>query len=331
MFGQQPQYGGYGRQPQPAQQSGGQLDSLDDIVAGSGAKSFFNQYSQPGASVSGVIDDVEVQHYHDYNTKEPAYWKDGRPMQQIRIVLQTQLRDPELDDDDGRRSLYIKGWGLQLKAFRDARRKAGMSRSPRRGDRMAATFRGYDPQSANPANPAKLYEYVLDPVDEVDAMLGGPTPAPQAQQTVQQPAGGPIAPQPQFGYPQPAFAPQQGAQPVPGGGVDPWSGRPMQQAAPVQTGMSGQQPLMQQPVMPQPVMPQPQAPQPAPSMPAQPMPAQPQQGAQPDAQQVMQLKALGKPPQEIARLLNTSVEQVTMITDAANPAMHGGSEQEPEF
>lgn len=294
MFGQQPQqYGGYGRQPQqaygqppyggfqqPTPQASG---SLDDLVAGRGAKSFFDANSQPGASVSGVIDLIEKTQYRDYNTKQPGYWNDGKPMEQIHVILQTQLRDPSVDDDDGRRSVWIKGWGVQLGAFRAGMRLAGMQHAPRKGDRMTATFTGFDPKSKNPQNPAKLYEYVFEPANSVNGLVNQP----------QQPAQPAFQQQAQQGYPQ-QYAPQQAAQapnqgyaPAP---VDPWN------------------------------------------PPAQAQPAQPVQLGQPqvDPMKVNQLKAMGKPPQEIAALLGVPVEAVTAVTDQAQPQNHGGSEQQLE-
>ena len=286
MFGQQPQqYGGYGRQPQQAygqppyggygrqpQQAYGQppyggfqqptpqaSGSLDDLVANRGAKSFFDANSQPGASVSGVIDLIEKTQYHDYNTKQPGYWNDGKPMEQIHIILQTQLRDPSVDDDDGRRSIWIKGWGVQLGAFRAGMRLAGMQHAPRKGDRMTATFTGFDPKSKNPQNPAKLYEYVLEPANSVNGLVKQP------QQTAQQPAQ----------------APNQGYQTA---SADPWNPPAQQQAS--------------------------QQPQP-----------------QVDPMKVNQLKAMGKPPQEIARLMNVPVEAVTAVTDQAQPQNHGSEQQ----
>lgn len=294
MFGQQPQqYGGYGRQPQqaygqppyggfqqPTPQASG---SLDDLVAGRGAKSFFDANSQPGASVSGVIDLIEKTQYRDYNTKQPGYWNDGKPMEQIHVILQTQLRDPSVDDDDGRRSVWIKGWGVQLGAFRAGMRLAGMQHAPRKGDRMTATFTGFDPKSKNPQNPAKLYEYVFEPANSVNGLVNQP----------QQPAQPAFQQQAQQGYPQ-QYAPQQAAQapnqgyaPAP---VDPWN--PPAQAQPAQQVQLGQ--------------------------------------PQVDPMKVNQLKAMGKPPQEIAALLGVPVEAVTAVTDQAQPQYHGGSEQMPE-
>lgn len=294
MFGQQPQqYGGYGRQPQqaygqppyggfqqPTPQASG---SLDDLVAGRGAKSFFDANSQPGASVSGVIDLIEKTQYRDYSTKQPGYWNDGKPMEQIHVILQTQLRDPSVDDDDGRRSVWIKGWGVQLGAFRAGMRLAGMQHAPRKGDRMTATFAGFDPKSKNPQNPAKLYEYVFEPANSVNGLVNQP----------QQPAQPAFQQQAQQGYPQ-QYAPQQAAQapnqgyaPAP---VDPWN--PPAQAQPAQQVQLGQ--------------------------------------PQVDPMKVNQLKAMGKPPQEIAALLGVPVEAVTAVTDQAQPQYHGGSEQMPE-
>jgi hypothetical protein len=79
-----------------------------------------------------------------------------------------------------------------------------------------------------------------------------------------------------------------------------------------------QQPAAQQPT--------PQA-QPQQAAPAQSAPQQPQI----NPQQVLQLKAAGKMPQEIASLLGATLQQVLAITDAALPSMHAGSEDEPQF
>ena len=61
----------------------------------------------------------------------------------------------------------------------------------------------------------------------------------------------------------------------------------------------------------------------------QPQHQQPQQ-PQADPMKVNQLKAAGKSPQEIARLLGVPVEAVTAVTDQAQPQNHGGSEQQLE-
>lgn len=297
MFGQsQPQYGypqqGYGYQ-QPQRQPV-QLSSLGELLAGNSAKAYFGANSQPGDSVTGVIEKVETTQVNDFQTKQPAYWSDGRPKEQIHVIIQTRLRDPSVDDDDGRRSLWIKGWGIQLKAFREACRQAGV-KTPKPGDTITERFVGLGRRGDAP-QPPKVFEFHIEPASSVNNLINGSQPQQPVQQAPQQP---PVQ-QPQQDYPQRQYAPQQPTQ-TPNQGyqqppVDPWNPptrqQPQQPAQPVQLG-------------------------------------QPQQ-PQADPMKVNQLKALGKPPQEIAALLGVPVEAVTAVTDQAQPQNHGGSEQMPE-
>ncbi|WEV41622.1 hypothetical protein OZX57_06430 [Bifidobacterium sp. ESL0682] len=190
QYGQQPQYGGNGawqqqgqpRQQPQAQTQGSQLSGLDDLLSGSGAKAFFGRDSQPGSSVTGTLELIETQQMRDFNTQQPAFWNDGKPQQEIHMVIQTTLRDDE--DDDGRRSLYVKGWGIQLKAFREAMRNAGIKKAPKPGDTITETYKGADPQSKNPAMPAKLYSFIIQPANSADSLLNPQqTQSAQNQQT----------------------------------------------------------------------------------------------------------------------------------------------------
>lgn len=296
MFGQQPQqqYGypqqGYGYQPQQRQPA--QLSSLGDLLAGNSAKAYFGANSQPGDTVTGVIEKIETTQVNDFQTKQPAFWNDGRPKEQIHVIIQTQLRDPSVDDDDGRRSLWIKGWGIQLKAFRDACRQAGV-KIPKPGDTITERFVGLG-QRGDAPQPPKVFEFHIEPASSVNSLVNGSQPRQPVQQGSQQP---PVQ-QSQQDYPQqyapqqPTQTPNQGYQQPP---VDPWNPptqqQPQQPVQPVQLG-------------------------------------QPQQQA--DPMKVNQLKAVGKSPQEIAALLGVPVEAVTAVTDQAQPQYHGGSEQMPE-
>lgn len=297
MFGQpQQQYGypqqGYGYQPQQRQPA--QLSSLGDLLAGNSAKAYFGANSQPGDTVTGVIEKIETTQVNDFQTKQPAFWNDGRPKEQIHVIIQTQLRAPSVDDDDGRRSLWIKGWGIQLKAFRDACRQAGV-KIPKPGDTITERFVGLGQRSDAP-QPPKVVEFHIEPASSVNSLVNGSQP----QQPVQQGSQQPPVQQSQQGYAQRQYAPQQPQQ-TPNQGyqtapVDPWNPpaqqQPQQPAQPVQLG-------------------------------------QPQQ-PQADPMKVNQLKALVKSPQEIARLLGVPVEAVTAVTDQAQPQNHGGSEQQLE-
>ena len=203
-------------------------------------------------------------------------------------IIQTQLRDPSVDDDDGRRSLWVKGWGIQLKAFRDACRQAGV-KIPKPGDTITERFVGLG-QRGDAPQPPKVFEFHIEPASSVNSLVNGSQPRQPVQQGSQQPPvqqAQPAYPQQQYAPQQPMQAPNQGYAPAP---VDPWN------------------------------------------PPAQAQPAQPVQLGQPqvDPMKVNQLKAMGKPPQEIAALLGVPVEAVTAVTDQAQPQYHGGSEQMPE-
>lgn len=189
MFGQQPQqqYGypqqGYGYQPQQRQPA--QLSSLGDLLAGNSAKAYFGANSQPGDTVTGVIEKIETTQVNDFQTKQPAFWNDGRPKEQIHVIIQTQLRDPSVDDDDGRRSLWIKGWGIQLKAFRDACRQAGV-KIPKPGDTITERFVGLG-QRGDAPQPPKVFEFHIEPASSVNSLVNGSQPQQPVQQGSQQP------------------------------------------------------------------------------------------------------------------------------------------------
>ena len=285
MFGQQPQYNGYNGygQPQPMQQYGQPMPQpqqsrmsasqmLDQIESQSskGAK-----FERPGDRISGIIEKVTANQVRDFNTKQPAFWQDGSPKLQVLVTINTGVTDPNVEDDDGYRTVYIKGWGEQRRAWLDAIRRAGLHKASdiKPGDRFTAVFTGYG-QSSNGMQPPKVMEYTIEHQSPADMAMNQPQPA---QPAMQQPA-------------------QQWF-------VDPWSGQPMQPAQPAS------------------------APQPVTIPTQQPQPSQPRV----DAQQILQLKALGKPPQEIAGMLGLSVEQVTAVTDQANPGMHGGEDASEAF
>lgn len=221
MFGQQPQqYGVYSQQGygyQQPQRQPAQLSSLGDLLAGNSAKAYFGANSQPGDTVTGVIEKIEATQVNDFQTKQPAFWNDGRPKEQIHVIIQTQLRDPSVDDDDGRRSLWIKGWGIQLKAFRDACRQAGV-KIPKPGDTITERFVGLG-QRGDAPQPPKVFEFHIEPASSVNSLVNGSQPQQPVQQGSQQPPVDPWNPPTQQ-------QPQQPAQPV-------QLGQPQQQADPM--------------------------------------------------------------------------------------------------
>lgn len=299
MFGQPQQQYGYPQQgyPQQGYQQGygqpparpavsmtpEQMLASIESQSSKGAK-----FEQPGTSISGIIENVTANQIRDFKSRQPKFFDDGQPQMQVLVTINTGVTDPMVEDDDGRRTVYIKGFGLQRHAWLQALHNAGLRKAAevRPGDRFTATFTGFG--EAKPGmNAPKLFEYVIEHQSPADLAMNQP----------QQPAQQPPIQQPQQGYPQQQYAPQQAAQ-APNQGyqpspTDPWKPPAQQgQQQSVQPVQLGQQ--------------------------------------QVDPMKVNQLKALGKPPQEIAALLGVPVEAVTAVTDQAQPQNHGGSEQMPE-
>lgn len=226
------------------------------------------KFEQPGTSISGIIENVTANQIRDFKSRQPKFFDDGQPQMQVLVTINTGVTDPMVEDDDGRRTVYIKGFGLQRRAWLQALHNAGLRKAAevRPGDRFTATFTGFG--EAKPGmNAPKLFEYVIEHQSPADLAMNQPQQSGMQQYPQQQ-----YAPQP------PAQAPNQGYAPAP---VDPWN-----------------PPAQQQPKA--------------------------------DPMKVSQLKAMGKPPQEIAALLGVPVEAVTAVTDQAQPQYHGGSEQQPE-
>ncbi len=143
----------------------------------------------------------------DMQSGEPAFWSNGQPKLMYRVDLQTQLS--EGPDDDGKRSVYLKGSrkrdsGSSLAAVLEAVRSSTGSTAIAVGGTLTLTYAGDGEQTHRGYNPPKLYEakYVapsmeLDAAQPAPQPVQAPAPAPQyVQQPVQTPAAQPATPAP---------------------------------------------------------------------------------------------------------------------------------------
>lgn len=247
MFGQPQQQYGYPQQgyPQQGYQQGygqpparpavsmtpEQMLASIESQSSKGAK-----FEQPGTSISGIIENVTANQIRDFKSRQPKFFDDGQPQMQVLVTINTGVTDPMVEDDDGRRTVYIKGFGLQRHAWLQALHNAGLRKAAevRPGDRFTATFTGFG--EAKPGmNAPKLFEYVIEHQSPADLAMNQP------QQPGMQQAQ-PTYPQQQYEPQQPQQAPNQGYAPAP---VDPWNPptqqQPQQPAQPVQLGQPQQQ------------------------------------------------------------------------------------------
>lgn len=174
------------------------MTGIDDLLGG-GAAGKTTKFATIGDNYSGTVVSAEVRAYTDIQTGKPESWDDGSPKQQIVIGIQTDLRDPSIEDDDGVRYNYVKGWGKQKQSFRAAAQSAGGS--PAVGDFYGVKYVGEEPSKTRGFNPSKLYEFTIrkaNPLDAAIAEPAAPQAAPAAQAVVAPvatPGGGALTPQ----------------------------------------------------------------------------------------------------------------------------------------
>jgi hypothetical protein len=243
------------------------VDPYDMLEGGKRAIKFvekdangFDVHAPVGTSFTGtIVGDLRSAQVTDFTSKMPRFYKDGRPMMQVVMSLQTDLRDPQDPTDDGVRALYVKN--QMLAAFQQALQATRHLGRIGEGTRVTVTLVNY--KDVGKGNPQKLYEIKIGPEfvayvppeqrQTNQALYGQPQEQGGFQGAVQ--AGFPPAAQAQFPA-QPQYA--NPAQPVFPGQVVPAQPQYQQPVAP----QAPAQPVQQFPqaVQPQPVAPQ--APQP---------------------------------------------------------------------
>jgi hypothetical protein len=126
-----------------------------DPLFGGGKSATFNNI---GDSYTGtVISSPREMQQRDLESGEPKFYKDGNPMMQTVIEIQTAQRDPEDDADDGVRVLYMKG--QRIAALRNAIRTAGIkSRQDMVGATVTVTCVKQEKPERKGLNGKKVYD-----------------------------------------------------------------------------------------------------------------------------------------------------------------------------
>ena len=176
------------------------ITDIDALLSSAGAPSFFRKETPVGASVTGTVLEVVGRQNTDFISGDPQTWDDGRPQMLIALTLQTTLRDHA--EDNGQRGIYIKTWGAQAAALKEAVKAAGGATAGavlRPGATFTATFTGETPSKAG--SPTKMYAYqivapALAAIDQVGGQPTAPATPPvsaPAAQPVSAPAPAPVA------------------------------------------------------------------------------------------------------------------------------------------
>jgi hypothetical protein len=142
----------------------------NDILMGGGSPAL--KFETVGTSYTGTVAaEPTSSQQTDFRTKVPETWKDGSPKMQVLVQLSTTLRDPEKPEDDGTRTLYIKGKEL-TNAIRAAVRAAGAN-GIHTGGILTVAYIG-DGQAETGLNPPKLYQANYQPPATSFAGVTGP-------------------------------------------------------------------------------------------------------------------------------------------------------------
>jgi hypothetical protein len=99
------------------------VSNPNEYLMGGGTKSL--RIAPKGTPVTiRITQDPEVRQQTDFKTKEPKFFKNGDPMNQLVVTGQSTQLDPDDAADDGIRAAYIKGKQM-TSAVREAVKAAG--------------------------------------------------------------------------------------------------------------------------------------------------------------------------------------------------------------
>lgn len=122
----------------------------------SGPRQPIAKFDRIGDVVTGTLLDAEVAPVTS-PTGETQVDKNGNPKQQIIYTLQTDERDPEIEDDDGKRRVFAK-WAIQ-RAISTCLAESGLSKvGLQEGGTLSIKFSGTQKASQRGYSDIKLYE-----------------------------------------------------------------------------------------------------------------------------------------------------------------------------
>lgn len=152
----------------------------NELLMGGGTTSA--KFKTIGTIVKGfIIAEPKSQQQRDLDTGEVRTFSNGDPMWQIVVTLATEERDPSNPEDDGVRSLYVKG--QMFNAVRDAVRASGAKGLAVDGF-LAVQFASEGEPKKKGFNPPKLFRAAYTPPapknNANDLLMGPPSTPPSA-------------------------------------------------------------------------------------------------------------------------------------------------------
>lgn len=145
--------------------------NFDELFASTGGKTLKPEVV--GETLGGIIACAESRQMTDFTTGEPLTWDDGKPRMQVVITVDLDTKDEDGNPEKG--CIYIKTWGEQRAALKEALKASGldsMNKALAPGNYMSITFIGEKPNEKNPRlNAIKLYKYTIEPRANLNATI----------------------------------------------------------------------------------------------------------------------------------------------------------------
>ena len=133
-------------------------DALDLILGGGGKGCSFNER---GATHEGVVVRSGTRQARVFGSTALKTWDNGDPVIESYFTMQTAERDPEVEHDDGLRTLYADSKGKKT-ALRDAFQAAGVKRGDSiEGGTLKIQYVADEPGQG--AQPKKVYRAKFTP------------------------------------------------------------------------------------------------------------------------------------------------------------------------
>ncbi|GAB2457752.1 hypothetical protein [Xylanimonas ulmi] len=181
----------------------------DVLMGGGGVPSA--KFANPGDSISGRITaPPQAYQVRDYDKNNPGagelkFYPSGDPIMAIYVDVQTDLRDPSIEDDDGTRRVYIEGRYIK-EDVRNAVRAAGAPGLEVGGVLTLAFTHREDPADKRSR---KFWQARYVPAGNAALMTPAPAPAVAPADPWAQPvASAPAFAQPGYTHPQQDAHPQ---------------------------------------------------------------------------------------------------------------------------
>ena len=157
----------------------------EGFLTAGGAKSATWPDGAYGLEIGGVITQApDMVPVKDYDSGEPKFYPDsGKAVEQLRVIVQTDERDPATPDDDGKRAMYFKGQARTalIEAMRASNAEHKRNDAvPQAGGQLFMRYvrdEPNEPKNGRPRKPTKVKEcrYIPAGAAAVSAYMAAPT------------------------------------------------------------------------------------------------------------------------------------------------------------